>query len=517
MTVQLHQLLERSAAAYGAHPAVEDPVHGTSLTYRELDAAATRVRDLLRVRGVRPGDRVGVSGKSIGILAAVFGILKAGAAYVPVDAAAPLPRSAGILDDCGAAAAIVAADAAPNLAPALGQPGAGGITALDWLASAGPALALVERPRPPAAAAAPPAAATDGVAYVLYTSGSTGKPKGVVHTHRSALAFVDWCSAAFAPAHDDRFSSHAPFHFDLSIFDIYVAVKHGATLVLIGDELGKHPAALAKVIAERHISVWYSTPSILRLLVEFGKLQRQDCGALRLVLFAGEVFPIKHLRALKALWRTPRFANLYGPTETNVCTWYDLPADIPAERDEPFPIGKACSGDRTRVVDEHGRDVAPGEKGELWVSGGSVMVGYWNLPERTRSAFALAADGTRWYRTGDLVREDASGDLLFVGRRDRMVKRRGYRIELGEIEAALYRHARVTEAAVVAAADPDGGVRIRAFLSCKDGGTIPMLELKQWCAAQLPLYMIPDTFACQPSLPKTSTDKIDYQTLARVQ
>jgi amino acid adenylation domain-containing protein len=511
VTARLDALLAASAARLPSRVALEDPQDGGTIDYRELHAAADRVCALLRARGVKEGDRVGVSGKSIPVVAAIFGILRAGAAYVPIDASAPLQRGAAILTDCAVRAAFVAAERGGELAAAFGHGhSAAAVRPVDELAGLGPELAIVDGPAAQGPAVAPP----PGLAYILYTSGSTGVPKGVVHTHASALAFVDWCSTAFVPTADDRFSSHAPFHFDLSIFDLYVAIKHGAALVLIGDALGKYPVGLAQTIAERRISVWYSTPSILRLLVELGKLEKHAHRP-RLVLFAGEVFPLKHLRALQAVWTTPRYCNLYGPTETNVCTWYDLPAQIPEQRSDPFPIGVPCSDDECRVVDEDGRDVARGEEGELWVAGGSVMQGYWNRPERTAEVF-VTEQGKRWYRTGDLVREDRDGNYLFVGRRDRMVKRRGYRIELGEIEAALYRHPRISEAAAVAVRDAEGGVEIRAFLAVQDGAAIPALELKQWCAKEVPLYMIPDRFVCRDALPKTSTDKIDYQALLRL-
>ncbi|MEM7202946.1 MAG: amino acid adenylation domain-containing protein [Planctomycetota bacterium] len=508
----LHDLLGRAARDDGDRVAVVDPARDQSLTYAELNAAAEHVAAALRARGVGVGDRIGVSGKSVGVLAALFGTLKTGAAYVPVDASAPVPRSAGILRDCAVAAAFVANEAAEGYAAELGHAAGQGLAPTEPLFGFPSGLTLVDGPARSAlqdAAAAPP----EGLAYILYTSGSTGRPKGVMHTHASALAFVDWCSEALAPTETDRFSSHAPFHFDLSIFDIFVAVKHAATLVLIGDDLGKHPSGLAALIAEQRLTVWYSTPSVLRLLVEFGKLNRHDHSALRLVLFAGEVFPIKHLRALQAAWPAPRYANLYGPTETNVCTWFEVPATIPDVREAPLPIGKPCSDDRAKVVDENGDEVSRGAEGELWISGGSVMQGYFGDPDKTSGVFTTDAEGTAWYHTGDLVVEEASGDYAFVGRRDRMVKRRGYRIELGEIEAALYRHERVLEAAALALTDGDGSVTIKAVLSCRDGGTLTKLVLKQWCAAHLPLYMVPDAFECRDALPKTSTDKIDYQAL----
>src|SRR5262249_41662581 len=150
--------------------------------------------------------------------------------------------------------------------------------------------------------------------------------------------------------------------------------------------------------------------------------------------------------------------NLYGPTESNVCTYFELPREIPAGLDTAFPIGITCENDRTKVVDEEGREAEPGREGELLVAGGSVMVGYWNLPEKTNAAFSVDDAGVRWYKTGDIVRKVPDGNYVFLGRRDRMVKRRGYRVELGEIEAALYRHPAVREAAAIALPDGEGGV-----------------------------------------------------------
>jgi len=332
-------------------------------------------------------------------------------------------------------------------------------------------------------------------------------------SHENATSFVDWCSEVFDPRPEDRFSSHAPFHFDLSILDIHVALKHGASLVLVPEERGKDPQHLAQIIADERITIWYSAPSILGLLAQFGNLPRHDCSALRHVLFAGEVFPVKHLRTLTMLLPHPRYFNLYGPTETNVCTYYEIVLPVPPERTVPYPIGAVCSHLRAKVIGDSGEEVPLGEEGELCIAGRGVMQGYWELPDQTSRGFVVDPLGARWYRTGDVVVEDADHVFTYRGRRDRMVKRRGYRVELGEIEAGLYQHAKIKEAAVVATPDEELGVRITAFLSCRDAAPPSLIELKRFCAERLPLYMVPDRFVWQDQLPKTSTDKIDYQRL----
>ncbi len=509
----LHELLIDSAQKYPDNVAVVDPVRNNSVTYRDLDAITDEIADLLKKAGIVKGDRVGIyAPKSVASVAALFGIMKAGGGYVPVDYSAPPARNAFIFNDCTVQAIVVAKDLLEGL---LGEYDSdlGKVTDLGHVDSLGIDAVLLETNFERDNTSADLIAEGQDLSYILYTSGSTGKPKGVIHTHSSSLAFVDWCSEEFQPTPEDNVSSHASFHFDLSILDIYVPIKHGGTLVLIGEDLGKQPLGLAQVIAETGITMWYSTPSILRLLVEFGKLDGYDFSKVRIVNFAGEVFPIKHLRTVKAAWPHPKYYNLYGPTETNVCTYYEIPETIPADQVDPFPIGHACSGDRTMAMDLDDNEVTRGEAGELYVTGGSVLQGYWNLPDRTETAFYVDDNGDKWYKTGDVVIERADGAYEFVGRRDRMVKRRGYRVELGEIEAALYRHENVNEAAVVAVPDEANGVRITAFVSTKDGERIGLIAMKQFCSKNLPLYMIPDKFDYLEGLPKTSTDKVDYQKL----
>jgi amino acid adenylation domain-containing protein len=515
----LVEYLEASARRWPDRSAVTDP-DGASMTYRQLDDCANRLAGFLVSVGVRPGDRVGVIvPKGAAAIAAFFGIMKARAAYVPADHTAPAARNRTILTDCDVRVAFLAPGGAAILEdwpagsplPAAvvfmaeqDAPTPADIRTFSWEAAAQHAPVRVEDRR------------RDDLAYILYTSGSTGIPKGVMLTHENALSFVEWCSEVFAPSEEDRFSSHAPFHFDLSILDIYVPLKHGATLHVISEDVGKSPKELAAFIADRRLTVWYSTPSILGLLAQFGGLDKHDCSALRLVLFAGEVFPVKHLRHISRLWPRAAFYNLYGPTETNVCTFARIPLPVPEDRATPYPIGWACAHCEPLVLDGERNAVDPGGEGLLYIAGPSVFHGYWNRPEQTASVF-LEQQGRRWYNTGDVVRLDPDDGFIYVGRRDRMVKRRGYRIELGEIERALYQHPAIGEAAVISVPDDASGVRIVACLSMRDDAHPSIIEMKAFCARHLPSYMSPDVFRFLGSLPRTSTDKIDYQGLTRLE
>jgi amino acid adenylation domain-containing protein len=517
-TATLHQWLDDSARRYPERVAVETP-EGGRIGYRALAVLSDRVRDRLCHLGVQPGDRVGVCiTKSIDTVAAIFGALKAGAAYVPCDPHAPASRNAFILTDCTIRVALVEDRLATGLRPELEKLGTPPPLIVVNGAGDGSALAAALEEAQgcdPAGVVSTIHPDPDQLGYILYTSGSTGRPKGVMLSHRNGTSYVDWCSETFQPTAEDRFSSHAPFHFDLSILDIYLPIKHGATLVLIGYELGKEPGALAALIEEKRLTHWYSAPSILSLLVQHGHIEQRNYSALKMVFFAGEVFPVRHLRALQELVPHPRYFNLYGPTETNVCTFHEIPPHIPPDRTEPYPIGKTCSHLQSRVVDLDGREVARGEEGELCIAGPGVTSGYWNLAAQSTKAFLPDDGGKRWYRTGDIVYEDAAGDFIFRGRRDRMVKRRGYRIELDEIEACLYRYPPIRQAAVIALDSPEG-VRIKAYVRAHGEQRLSTIALKTFCSQHLPVYMTPDVFVFPESLPTTSTDKIDYQKLKQL-
>lgn len=514
--------LEASAARAPDRVAVVD-VDGAPLTFQALDDRAERVAAFLRSRGVRPGDRVGfILPKGAAALAVMFGALKAGAAYVPIDAGAPSERNLSILAGCGVRALFALqrnlealVSAAPSVLPetvvVVPPPGGDGGASRGLASAAVPLRDVLAHDRAPLEKGARRAS---DLACILYTSGSTGVPKGVMITHENAVSFVEWCSEVFALTPEDRFSSHAPLHFDLSVFDVYVSLKHGAQVHLIAEDVGQDPRSLARLIAERRLTVWYSAPSILALMTQFGGLERVDASSLRLVLFAGEVFPVRHLRRLVELWPGPDYYNLYGPTETNVCTFARIPTPIPQDRTEPYPIGDPCSHCVALVLDQEGRPVEAGASGLLYISGPSVFAGYWGAPEETAARF-IERGGARWFNTGDVVRLEPGSGYVYVGRVDRMVKRRGYRIELGEVESGLYRQEQTREAAVVAVTEPEG-VRIVAFLVSRTGARPTLIELKQFCAAVLPSYMSPDTFIFLDALPRTSTGKVDYQALARL-
>lgn len=493
---RLPELLARATAREPQRTAVE--AAGRSLTYEALSLGVEELRAQLVRSGVAPGDRVGLCApKSVESVAAIYAILAAEAVYVPVDVASPLERLVEILDDSSVRAVLTTAERGAQLLEAL--------EGFESSAHGDPELVLLATP-------APRPAGDRDLAYLLYTSGSTGRPKGVMVTHEAALSFVSWCAQAFDVGPEDRFSSHAPFHFDLSILDLYLTAHSAGTLVLIDEATARQPRLLAPFIAEQRLSVWYSTPSILALLVQAGQLERHDCS-LRYVLFAGEVFPARDLRSLTEHWPQARYYNLYGPTETNVCTAYEVSLPIPTDRDQPFPIGPACAHVETSVRDAQGQEVAPEGEGELCVRGAPVMRGYWGRPDSTAQAFhGPPEDARSWYRTGDVVRGSAEG-YLFQGRRDRMVKRRGHRVELGEVEARLHRHPDLAEGAAIAVADEHGAIRIEAFLCWRNGRRPSLLALRRFCKEHLPASMIPDGFHHPERLPRTLTDKIDYQSL----
>jgi len=503
---------------------------GRSLSYAELDRQSAQLAALLANSGVVRGSRVGFAlPKSIEAIVAVFGIMRAGAVYVPIDATSPTGRIAYIIRNCGIRHLITRRELATALMEILGDPAPQELDLVLLVpdgdtrdAHSGTPFRDALREWSELAHCRPVAPPSGGcetdLAYILYTSGSTGTPKGVMITHQASLTFVNWASERFGVTDRDIVSSHAPLHFDLSIFDIFATIKAGARIVLVPERLSTFPVRLAEFIRDERITIWYSVPSALTLMLERGRFADHRYPDLRVILFAGEVFPIKFLHALMRATSAGLF-NLYGPTETNVCTYYEVrPSDL--ERTAPVPIGLPIANYDVFAVGDDGEKVERvGEKGDLWARGPGLMSGYWGDVEKTNrtlrpNPFMPHLPHDRIFATGDIVSLDENGNLIYHGRRDNMIKSRGYRIELGEIEAALYRHPQVREAAVIPVPDPLLTNRLRAVLVLEAEGAATVDDLREFCRKELPRYMVPDALELRAQLPKTSTGKIDRQALA---
>jgi L-proline---[L-prolyl-carrier protein] ligase len=513
----LPQLLDEAAELYPEREALR--FSDQSLTYEELSRRSGSLARVLLEQGVNRGDRVGFyMEKSLEAVVAIYGIMKAGAAYIPIDPLAPLARVAFIIQDCGLRHLISSETKSGQLQELLKRKAAVdcliGVRSRDSLPVR--CISWEEVERTPQRAAAGVAATEMDLAYILYTSGSTGDPKGVMHTHRSALSFAQWAVETFRLGHEDRLSNHAPYHFDLTILDLFASAAAGASTVIIGEDVARLPASLSALISEERLTVWYSVPFALMQLLQRGRLESRDLTSLRCVLFAGEPFPPKHLSQLMRLLPRASFSNLYGPTETNVCTFYEVPSVLESE-ERPLPIGRACSNTELLVVDGEDEPVAPGEIGELLVRSAATMPGYWNRPEQTGRALlrrsAMPPFEESFYRTGDLVQLEADGNYQFLGRKDRQVKVRGFRIELDEIEVALLSHAQVEEAAVYLRPDGEEMVLIETAVVARPGTPPTSPELSRYLSERLPSYALPSSIFIVDQLPRTSTGKIDRRTL----
>jgi amino acid adenylation domain-containing protein len=521
MNELLHCLLEKSADAFPEGTAVVDG--DREMSYRQLDAAANRIARQLGDLGVRHGDRVGLYlAKSAESLACIYGVLKAGAAYVPLAPDAPVARLSRIIHHAGIRVVLTGAELARQWAAI-----AGADSPAEYLVCANSrtsefprlsdAIVLGSEDLARQSTARPAVTADPGdVAYVLYTSGSTGVPKGVMLTHRNALSFVSWAAREFGLTRHDRLSNHAPLHFDLTIFDVFAAAYVGASMVVVPREVAMFAADLVAFVAGKDISVWYSVPSAVNVLATGSGRGPAELPRLRLVLFAGEVFPIGQLRQALAAFPRATFCNLYGPTETNVCTFYRVVRPLP-EGASAIPIGQPIDGVELFCVADDTRPAAVGERGELWVSGPTVMRGYLGDPEHTADvlrALDPSRPGVLAYRTGDLALRDEDGQCHFFGRRDSQIKSRGYRIELGEIEATLNTHPDILECAVIPVPDMTYGNLIKAYVVTAE--SVTATALIAYLRKYLPSYMVPRSVDHVSSLPRTSTGKIDYQVLKKV-
>ncbi|HEX6861288.1 MAG TPA: amino acid adenylation domain-containing protein, partial [Thermoanaerobaculia bacterium] len=478
--------------------AVAVSFEGESLRYRELDARADGLAERLRRLGVRTEDRVGICAeRSLELVVGLLGILKAGAAYVPLDPSYPRERLAAMLEDAGVPVLLTVERLLPGL-PAhrartvLLDAGAGSDTPAESGDGPGP----------------------DNLAYVLFTSGSTGRPKGAMITHRAIVNRLLWMQDRYGLGPDDRVLQKTPFSFDVSVWEFFWPLLTGARLVLARPGGHQDSRYLARTIAEEGITVVHFVPSMLRLFLEEPEAGR--AAGLTRVIASGEALP-PDLRQL-FFERLPEVGleNLYGPTEAAVdVTFWDCRQGL--ER-PAVPIGRPVANTCIHLLDPAKQPVPLGVAGELHIGGVQVARGYLGRPDLTAERFlpdpTATAPGERLYATGDLVRRLPDGALEFLGRIDHQVKIRGFRIEIGEIEAVLGRHPAVRETLVLPRRDESGEVRLVAYLVHASGPPPPPDDLKRHLREALPEHMVPSAFVLLDAFPLTPNGKVDRGVLA---
>lgn len=484
---------------------------GSELSYGELDASSNRLANALVAQGLEPGARVGIfMHKSLELGVAIYGVLKAGGVFVPLDPFLPAERLRFILEDCNIEH-MVSANAMSASLEKLSECYAGRIYGVDVDIGAGKTISWKQVKEYPDSQ--PEVWIIDqDLAYIMYTSGSTGHPKGMMHTHHGSISYARWGAQHVNLAPDDRVASHAPLHFDLSIFDFFSTAQSGATVVLVPEPITKFAASWSQCIEDERISVVFTVPFTLIEMLQRGVMERRDLSSLRWILFGGEPFPPKYLRTLMEKLPEVRFTNVYGPAEAPSCTCYDLPP-FPQQFDEPVPIGTVSVNSADLIIDDDDQECAIGEQGELCIRSSTLTKGYWNRPDLNERVYLFRKSfgpfPNVYFRTGDMVVRHEDGLLRFLGRKDRMVKTRGNRVELDEVEAALATHASVSEAAAFVVPDDQGSKKIMAAIKLSDSADITTAALTNYAKTKLPAYALPQQFFIIDEFPRTSSGKID--------
>ncbi|MFC1460888.1 amino acid adenylation domain-containing protein [Verrucomicrobiota bacterium] len=475
-----------------------------SLTYRELDEQSSAIAAWIRLRGAGPGERVGMMlPRTADAVVSIFGILKSGAVYVPLDPSWPKARIVKVLKDCGLKVLITPSeiDDFKSLVDRVIYPGTD-----EWR----DALTLhthrkdVENEM-----------SEDSLAYILYTSGSTGEPKGVCMSHHAAHYFAEWARKEFKVNSDDRIAAVSPFTFDLSTFDLFSGLSGGAGVYLADEKTKMFPSQLSRFLEEHKITVLYAVPSTLGLLASRGLLKKRELSSLRTVLFAGEVFPtVQLLRLMELLPDYVGFYNLYGPMETNVCTWYHV-RELPVT-DAPIPIGKPLPGTEIFAVNDEGSSEEHPGAGEMCVAGPGVMSGYWENRGGHEKCWVSVPGrpDEKAFLTGDIGELRDDGNWVFGGRKDAQIKLLGYRIEPGEVESCLLAYPGIRQAGVVKAPEGALGETLVAFVVRNERKeAFDVNALRRHCEANLPKYMVPGQIQEVEDFPLTHSGKIDRRHL----
>ncbi len=494
-------LLGRAAELGPGNLAVTD--ESGSLSYAELRSRSRRAASGLLRRSAGASPVMVYLPKSAAMIEGFCAAMYAGRPYVPTDAAAPAERLRRITSTRRPPADITHAGLASKL-EGVARGGAPVLLADE----------LAAEPEDAAAVDAALASVTDSEpVYVMYTSGSTGEPKGVTIPHRGVLLFARWAEETFGWTPETVIANQAPLYFDVSVMDVYGAMRCGGKLILTPEVLFRFPVKLPEFLRENGVTSIYWVPTVMINIANSGVLETVELPELRSVAFAGEVMPNLQLNVWRRALPGRIFANLYGPTETDVCTAYVVDREFADS--EPLPIGRPLPNMRVLLLGEDGRPVPPGETGEICVAGSGVNIGYWNQPELTERAFYVNPEGLpyapRYYRTGDLGWYNERGELMFAGRRDGQIKLRGNRIELGEIENA----ARMVEGTENVCALFDAAKQeIVLFVETK--GTLPPRQYNRELRKYIPAYMLPQRMVTMEKLPHNANDKIDRTALKKL-
>lgn len=480
----------------------------SSLNYQQLNQHSNQLAHYLIGLGIRPGAIAGVALEpSMDMVVAILAILKAGAAYLPLDPRYPEARLAHILSDASPATVLTSEVLRRRLPKA---------ESVRQLSLDSPELrtAVEQQPKHDPCTALLP----QHPAYVIYTSGSTGMPKGVLVTHanvsRLFLATEQW----FHFGSEDVWTLFHSYAFDFSVWEIFGALLHGGRLVIVPRDVSRSPAEFLDLLAEQKVTILNQTPSAFYQLMQAEEEHPDRPLALRTVIFGGEALEPAQL----GRWyqrhpeNSPQMINMYGITETTVhVTFFVLNRAI-ACNGCGSPIGSNIPDLRIYVLDPYLQPVPVGVAGEMYVAGGGLAQGYLNRPALTSERFVadpFGMPGRRMYRTGDLAKRNADSKLEYLGRIDHQVKIRGFRIELGEIEAALVRHSSVAQAAVIVREDAGGGKRLVAYVVPVPGTVVEVPALRRSLGERLPDHMLPAAFILLDHMPLTSNGKLDPKAL----
>lgn len=522
----LQDYLNRAVMNYGDNIAIQ--FNKREITYRELQHNSILIRDALKNLNVEQNDFVGIfMGKSDITIAVMFGILQCGGAYIPLDTMhSPITRIAEIVKETGLKVLITTRKYITRILEDneckdvfqritillvdedykddMKDQEFKSIVQMNW--------AIQEKVENNNDFSEN----EDDTAYILFTSGSTGKPKGVVISHLNAITFVDWCCSYFKPDAKDKFLSVAPFHFDLSIFDIYVSIASGGRLIIIPSEKERNLLNYLDYIRQCEITYIYSVPSLWTAFLRYGHLEIGELKSISHVLFAGEVFQPDSLKKAMEYLPDAKFYNLYGLIETNVFMYYEVPG-VESVGSEPVPIGYVCDKSDAFIIKDNREVVNYDEEGELCMCGPILMKGYYNNDNLTKSVITPSPikhhNGKLLFHTGDIVKKNKDGAFILIGRNDFMVKKNGYRIELGEIETAMASLPYVEEVAVIAGNDIHHNLLIYAAITLNDNNEVTIKMIKENLANLVPNYMIPDYICIVDEFKRSMNGKIDREYL----